>query len=83
MTKQHELEEAATILSGYEAWRRAETLRIEQDGYLLSVSHYLDTLAQLRQTEALNELRDLFSEDGFDLTANDVITQARAILGIE
>lgn len=78
-----EVEDVAGILSGYESWRKKQVALFENGNYHLSVSHYLDHLARVRQAEALEALTILFSEEGFDLTSDQVFNRARAILGLE
>lgn len=80
-----EVEDVAGILVGYERWRKKQ-VRLYDSGFdPLSVSSYLDHLAHIRQGEAIEELKGLFgaSEASFDLTADQVFSRARAILGVE
>lgn len=82
MTKDEALN-MAEVIKGYDSWRRAKVRELESSDYHLSASHYLDELAKQRALDIVDELRTLFSsEESFDMTLQQVVGEAREILGL-
>jgi hypothetical protein len=73
---EHEIEDVAEILGGYETWMASRNPLLEK----MDVSTYLDELAKQRAVDAIEEIRAVYSDP--DLTWQEVDAQIRRILGV-
>lgn len=78
----HEIDDIANILHGYESWKIAKMHAIENGSdNMLSVSAYIDELAQVRALDIINQIQAVYANPEF--TWQEVDAEIRRLIGVE
>lgn len=78
----NDAQDVASIISGYDQWRRNEVRKSESAGYdPLGASAYLDALAAQRALDVVQQIEQVYNDP--DLTWQEIDQTIRQLLGVK